>query len=174
MKMCLKFQFTDFESLNSFVGLNVNQDVYDAKKKMYKGTEFQWISLKLEGKDLNQVCLVQKGGLFFVCVNSWIWENDFFKKYFHFPPHHIANGDEYQSFLDTAFPSDETRYNILRYEYDLGLDGKRVKTILFSWCPHGVKVKEKMIFASSKVGFVSFSVFHSKKMILWLILILKF
>lgn len=42
------------------------------------------------------------------------------------------------------------------------MDGKRTKTILFSWVPSGVSVKERMLFASSKVDEIfDFSTKHN-------------
>jgi hypothetical protein len=59
----------------------------------------QWLSMKLEGRDLNAVKLVATG----------------------------ERGASFDEFVAAAFPSSEARYCFFHFSYDLGLDGKRTK-----------------------------------------------
>ena len=58
-----------------------------------------------------------------------------------------STGD-YQEFL-AALPKKGCRYAVYDLEFDFG-EGPRSKIIFFTWSPDESKIKEKMIYASSK------------------------
>lgn len=58
-------------------------------------------------------------------------------------------------FSESRFPDNETRFAV--YTYDITIEGgygrsKRDKCLFISWCPGGAKIKDKMIFASTKAS----------------------
>jgi cofilin len=57
---------------------------------------------------------------------------------------------QYEEFVN-SLPSDQCRYAIYDFTYDLpNGEGTRNKIIFFAWSPDTAKVKNKMIYASSK------------------------
>jgi len=59
----------------------------------------------------------------------------------------------HEFFSTQRLPENEVRFAI--YTYDITLEGgygrsKRDKCLFISWCPGGAKIKDKMIFASTK------------------------
>ncbi|KAI9345087.1 hypothetical protein BD770DRAFT_414088 [Pilaira anomala] len=57
-----------------------------------------------------------------------------------------ANYDEFLSEL----PENEPRYAVFDFEYEKPGDGKRNKITFYSWIPDTSKVRQKMLYASSK------------------------
>lgn len=58
------------------------------------------------------------------------------------------NGGEpvYSQFVDECLPADEGRYCV----YDFDIEGKASNLVLLTWCPDSAKIKEKMMYASTK------------------------
>jgi hypothetical protein len=83
------------------VTLNIEDAIIKQFGEFKKGNGVQWLSMKLDGKDLNQLKLVSSGD----------------------------KGATYDEFTHstTAFPKTEARYCWFNFSYDLGLDGKRTK-----------------------------------------------
>lgn len=52
-----------------------------------------------------------------------------------------------------ALPTDGPRYIVTQYNWDLGLDGKRSRTVFILWVPEKSTLKNKMIYAASKQSF---------------------
>ncbi|KAI8968539.1 hypothetical protein BDF20DRAFT_896944 [Mycotypha africana] len=59
-----------------------------------------------------------------------------------------TNG-EYQEFLDELPPS-EPRYAVFDFEFEKGAEGKRNKITFYTWIPDTSKIRQKMLYASSK------------------------
>lgn len=61
-------------------------------------------------------------------------------------------GEKNSTFEDfiKEFPINEPKYAIYNFEYEVG-NSKRNKTLFISWTPDICKVKEKMIYSSSKL-----------------------
>ena len=56
--------------------------------------------------------------------------------------------------LATAIPDTEPRYSLFRYRHSF--EGVELAPLLFIYsCPSGLKVRERMLYASSKQGFLS-------------------
>ena len=87
------------------VQLNIEDAIVKRFGEFKKGVDAQWLSMKLEGKDMNQLKLVASG----------------------------EKGASYEEFTQSAsaFPKTEARYCWFNFSYDLGLDGKRTKVTLF-------------------------------------------
>lgn len=60
-----------------------------------------------------------------------------------------SESDSYDDFL-AELPPAECRYAIYDFEYQKGDEGKRNKICFFTWSPDESKVKQKMLYASSK------------------------
>ncbi|WFD22664.1 cofilin [Malassezia equina] len=60
-----------------------------------------------------------------------------------------SESQDYDEFL-AEFPSAECRYAIYDFEYQKGDEGKRNKICFYTWSPDDSKVKQKMLYASSK------------------------
>ncbi|KAI9470493.1 MAG: hypothetical protein EXX96DRAFT_584524 [Benjaminiella poitrasii] len=60
-----------------------------------------------------------------------------------------AADTEYDEFL-AALPQDEPRYAVYDFEYEKPGEGKRNKITFFAWVPDTSKVRQKMLYASSK------------------------
>ena len=61
-----------------------------------------------------------------------------------------ANDANYDSFVD-ALPEQECRYAVYDFEYQLSeAEGVRNKICFFVWAPEVSKIKQKMLYASSK------------------------
>ncbi|CAO1623780.1 unnamed protein product [Jaminaea pallidilutea] len=60
-----------------------------------------------------------------------------------------SNSTDYNDFLKELPPA-ECRYAIYDFEYEKGDEGKRNKICFFTWSPDDSKIKQKMVFASSK------------------------
>lgn len=88
------------------VNLNIEDAIVRKFGEFKKGNDVQWLAMKLDGKDLNQLKLVASG----------------------------EKGASYDEFTQcaTAFPKTEARYCWFNFSYDLGLDGKRTKVNWFS------------------------------------------
>ncbi|PKI84648.1 cofilin [Malassezia vespertilionis] len=56
---------------------------------------------------------------------------------------------DYDDFL-ADLPAGECRYAIYDFEYEKPGEGKRNKICFYSWSPDDAKVKQKMLYASSK------------------------
>ncbi|KAL7276332.1 cofilin [Rhizina undulata] len=64
----------------------------------------------------------------------------------------ISNNGDYQQFL-SDLPEDECRYAIYDFEYELtNGEGKRSKICFYAWSPDNASVRNKMVYASSKVA----------------------
>ena len=85
-------------------------------------TGFTWLSFRLAGKELTELELVDTGD---------------------------ASSD-FDDFLTRAFPSKTCRFNYLHFHYDLGIDGRRSKTVAFLYTPSDAPVREKMLSASAR------------------------
>ncbi|GAA5810321.1 hypothetical protein MFLAVUS_003742 [Mucor flavus] len=60
-----------------------------------------------------------------------------------------ATEAEYNDFL-SQLPDDEPRYAVFDFEFEKAGDGKRNKITFYSWIPDTSKVRQKMLYASSK------------------------
>ncbi|KAG8927137.1 cofilin [Tulasnella sp. 419] len=56
---------------------------------------------------------------------------------------------DYDEFLE-SLPEDEPRYAVYDFEYDKGDEGKRNKIVFVSWSPDNSRIKQKMVYSSSK------------------------
>ncbi|KAJ3270077.1 cofilin [Terramyces sp. JEL0728] len=56
----------------------------------------------------------------------------------------------YDDFL-ALLPKDGCRYAVYDFEYSTG-DGPRNKLLFYTWSPDSAKIKQKMLYASSKDG----------------------
>ncbi|KAG8942721.1 cofilin [Tulasnella sp. 424] len=56
---------------------------------------------------------------------------------------------DYETFLGDL-PVDEPRWAVYDFEYSKGDAGKRNKLVFYSWNPDGAKIKQKMVYASSR------------------------
>jgi len=56
---------------------------------------------------------------------------------------------DYDTFIN-ALPENEPRYAIYDFEYEKAGEGTRNKICFFAWTPDTSKIKQKMIYASSK------------------------
>ncbi|KAG2196709.1 hypothetical protein INT47_009619 [Mucor saturninus] len=56
---------------------------------------------------------------------------------------------DYDDFL-SQLPDNEPRYAVYDFEYEKPGDGKRNKITFYSWIPDTAKVRQKMLYASSK------------------------
>ncbi|KAK9767499.1 cofilin [Basidiobolus ranarum] len=64
----------------------------------------------------------------------------------------VASEDgSYDDFIN-ALPENECRYAVLDLEYEKPGEGLRNKICFYSWSPDTSKVKQKMVFASSKIA----------------------
>jgi len=59
-----------------------------------------------------------------------------------------STSTDYEEFLKDL-PETEARWAVYDFEFESG-EGKRNKLCFFSWSPDDAKVKQKMVFASSK------------------------
>ncbi|EIW80883.1 hypothetical protein CONPUDRAFT_82013 [Coniophora puteana RWD-64-598 SS2] len=57
-------------------------------------------------------------------------------------------GQDYDSFVK-ALPETHCRWAVFDFQYDQG-EGQRNKLVFYSWSPDDAKIKEKMVYASSK------------------------
>ncbi|KAK7028109.1 cofilin [Paramarasmius palmivorus] len=60
-----------------------------------------------------------------------------------------SESQDYDEFL-TDLPEGECRWAVYDFEFDKEGAGKRNKLCFFSWSPDDAKIKQKMVFASSK------------------------
>ncbi|KAI8877121.1 hypothetical protein K501DRAFT_45371 [Backusella circina FSU 941] len=60
-----------------------------------------------------------------------------------------AETGEYDEFLG-SLPQDEPRYAVYDFDYEKPGEGKRSKITFYSWIPDTSKVRQKMLYASSK------------------------
>ncbi|KAG2009770.1 actin cross-linking [Coprinopsis cinerea AmutBmut pab1-1] len=60
-----------------------------------------------------------------------------------------SQSQEYQDFID-ALPSDQPRFAVYDFEFEKEGAGKRNKITFVSWSPDDAKIKQKMVYASSK------------------------
>lgn len=60
-----------------------------------------------------------------------------------------STSSSYDDFI-AELPPAECRYAIYDFEYEKGDEGKRNKICFFTWSPDDAKIKQKMVFASSK------------------------
>ncbi|KAG2211334.1 hypothetical protein INT46_002032, partial [Mucor plumbeus] len=60
-----------------------------------------------------------------------------------------AESSEYDEFLG-ELPQDEPRYAVYDFDYEKPGEGKRSKITFYSWIPDTSKVRQKMLYASSK------------------------
>jgi len=62
--------------------------------------------------------------------------------------HRTSPSSDYEEFIGDL-PENECRWAVYDLEYDSG-EGKRNKLLFYSWSPDTAKIKEKMVYASSK------------------------
>ncbi|KDQ13765.1 hypothetical protein BOTBODRAFT_33205 [Botryobasidium botryosum FD-172 SS1] len=60
-----------------------------------------------------------------------------------------STSTNYSDFLNDL-PEDRCKWGVYDFDFELNDGGKRNKLIFFSWSPDGARIKEKMLFASSK------------------------
>ncbi|CAO3597387.1 unnamed protein product [Absidia cylindrospora] len=60
-----------------------------------------------------------------------------------------AEAAEYDEFLGTL-PVDEPRYAVYDFDYEKPGEGQRNKITFYSWIPDTSKIRQKMVYASSK------------------------
>ncbi|KAN0079950.1 hypothetical protein V8E55_009516 [Tylopilus felleus] len=56
---------------------------------------------------------------------------------------------DFETFV-ADLPASECRWAVYDFEYDVGSEGKRNKICFISWSPDDAKVRQKMVFASSR------------------------
>ena len=86
------------------------------------GKSVRWLSFRLGGKQMTELELVDSGD---------------------------ASSD-FADFQQRAFPDTECRFNYLHFRYDLGVDGRRSKTVAFLYTPTAASVRAKMLSASAR------------------------
>eukprot|EP01098_Paradermamoeba_levis_P016370 TRINITY_DN8816_c0_g1_i1.p1 TRINITY_DN8816_c0_g1~~TRINITY_DN8816_c0_g1_i1.p1 ORF type:complete len:137 (-),score=50.15 TRINITY_DN8816_c0_g1_i1:105-515(-) len=55
----------------------------------------------------------------------------------------------YKDFVASELPADDCRYAVFKFDFD-SPDGFREKVIFISWVPDTAKIKDKMLYASTK------------------------
>ncbi|KAI7877482.1 hypothetical protein K492DRAFT_165987 [Lichtheimia hyalospora FSU 10163] len=60
-----------------------------------------------------------------------------------------AEQGDYEAFLENL-PADEPRYAVYDFDYEKPGEGQRSKITFYSWIPDTAKVRQKMLYASSK------------------------
>lgn len=60
-----------------------------------------------------------------------------------------SESDDYDEFL-AELPAQDCRYAVYDLEFEKAGEGKRNKLCFFSWSPDESKIKQKMVYASSK------------------------
>ncbi|KAJ2923764.1 hypothetical protein H1R20_g13333, partial [Candolleomyces eurysporus] len=60
-----------------------------------------------------------------------------------------TSSGNYEEFLE-SLPEDQPRFAVFDFEFEKEGAGKRNKITFFSWSPDGSKIKQKMVYASSK------------------------
>ncbi|CAO1613359.1 unnamed protein product [Parajaminaea phylloscopi] len=60
-----------------------------------------------------------------------------------------SSSADYDEFIK-ELPAQECRYAIYDFEYEKGDEGKRNKICFYTWSPDESKIKQKMVYASSK------------------------
>ncbi|KAF9452930.1 hypothetical protein P691DRAFT_133180 [Macrolepiota fuliginosa MF-IS2] len=60
-----------------------------------------------------------------------------------------SSSNDYEEFL-ADLPEDQCRWAIYDFEYEAEGGGKRNKLVFISWSPDTAKIKQKMVFASSR------------------------
>jgi len=61
-----------------------------------------------------------------------------------------AGNDDYEEFIVKALPETECRWAIYDFEFEKEGGGRRNKITFLSWSPDDAKIKQKMLFASSR------------------------
>ncbi|OZJ02327.1 Cofilin [Bifiguratus adelaidae] len=61
------------------------------------------------------------------------------------------SGQDYDAFI-AALPADEPRYAVYDFQYEKGDEGIRNKITFYTWTPDTAKIRQKMVYASSKEG----------------------
>ncbi|KAF5360671.1 hypothetical protein D9756_004989 [Leucocoprinus leucothites] len=60
-----------------------------------------------------------------------------------------SHADDYEEFL-SQLPENEPRYAVYDVEYESEGGGRRNKIVFIAWTPDNAKIKQKMVYASSK------------------------
>jgi cofilin len=108
---------------NCSIPVNVSEDLVKQFQDFQRGkTEHKFLSFRLAGKDLSTLELAEAGDK--DCTHEKI--------------------------VERTCVADEPRFTFLQFSYDLGEDGKRVKTVLLSWVPPKSPVRAKMLAAASR------------------------
>ncbi|GAA5843091.1 hypothetical protein JCM3766R1_005234 [Sporobolomyces carnicolor] len=61
----------------------------------------------------------------------------------------VSESSDYEEFI-SGLPETGCRWAVYDFEYEKGTDGKRNKICFYAWSPDNAKIKEKMVYASSK------------------------
>ncbi|GAA5907146.1 cofilin [Sporobolomyces salmoneus] len=61
----------------------------------------------------------------------------------------VSESSDYEEFI-SGLPETGCRWAVYDFEYEKGSDGKRNKLCFYAWSPDNSKIKEKMVYASSK------------------------
>ncbi|RKP29593.1 cofilin [Metschnikowia bicuspidata] len=65
-----------------------------------------------------------------------------------------SSDQSYDKFLE-YFPENECKYAVYDFEFEIGGgEGKRSKIVFFLWSPDTAPIRAKMLYASSKDGFI--------------------
>ncbi|KAI0667758.1 actin depolymerizing factor [Trametes maxima] len=101
-------------------GVGVNPECLDAYQELKLGRKTKYIIFTLS-KDNTEIVVEKRG----------------------------AVGSSYDDFLGDL-PEAECRWAVYDFDFETGDGGKRNKITFYSWSPDDSKIKQKMLFASSK------------------------
>jgi len=103
-------------------GVAVHSDCIDVFQELKLKKKFNYLVFNLN-KDLTEIVVLDSGKL-----------------------------DKYDDFITTKLPEDECRWAIYDFEFEKEDGSRRNKITFISWSPDNAKTKQKMMFASSRVG----------------------
>lgn len=108
---------------NCSVPVHVASELVTAFQEFQRGkSDVKFMSFRLCGKDLSTLELADSG----------------------------ADAATHDEFVERTMVGGEPRFNFLKFAYDLGDDGKRVKTVLVMWVPPKCGVRAKMLSAAAR------------------------
>jgi cofilin len=108
---------------NCSIPIHVSEDLVKQFQDFQRGkTEHKYLSFRLAGKDLSTLELAESG----------------------------ASDCTHDQMVERTCVAEEPRFTFFQFAYDLGEDGRRVKTVLLSWVPPKSPVRAKMLAAASR------------------------
>ena len=108
---------------NCSVPVHVASELVTAFQEFQRGkSDVKFMSFRLCGKDLSTLELADSA----------------------------ADSSTHDEFVERTMVADEPRFNFLKFAYDLGDDGKRVKTVLVMWVPPKCSIRAKLLSAAAR------------------------